>query len=452
MNFFSKNPFNQEVLHEYSLMSRSRVEVVLENSQHAFHSWKKTTLAHRAYLLQRTAGLLEARIEDLARLITLEMGKPLAEARSEINKCASVCRYYAENGGTFLAPENIQTEAIHSGVYFEPTGCVFAIMPWNFPFWQVFRYAAPCLMAGNVCLLKHAPNVTGCALEIEGIFKDAGFGDGIFQTVVIDLDLVEMIIQSPVISGIAFTGSESAGASVAALAGRHLKKVVLELGGSDAFIVLADADLEKAARMGVLSRMINAGQACNGAKRFIIERRVYAAFLGFFIAEIKKLHQGDPVDSRTTIGPLARPDLVKNLESQISRSVEAGASILFRGEVNGCNIEPVVLTGVKPGMPAFDEETFGPLAALIIAEDEQDAIRLANLSRYGLAASLWCENKEKTSRLVHELECGNVFVNAVVRSDPRLPFGGSKKSGYGRELSKYGLHEFVNIKTFYIES
>lgn len=452
MNFLSKNPFNQEILHEYPLMDQAQVVSALTDSVHAFASWRRTPLVKRAHLLERTAELLEARIEDLARLITLEMGKPIAEARSEIHKCASVCRYYAMKGEAFLLPEKIATEALDSGVYFEPTGAILAIMPWNFPFWQVFRYAAPCLMAGNVCLLKHAPNVTGCALEIEEIFREAGLDSGVFKALVIDLDLVEMIIEAPIVAGVAFTGSEAAGAKVAAMAGRHLKKVVLELGGSDAFIVLADANLEMAAKMGVLSRMINAGQACNGAKRFIIERAVYTPFLAFFMAEIEKIQQGNPLEQEITMGPLARLDLVENLDSQLSRSVQAGAKILFRGHVSGCNIGPVVLTGVLPGMPAFDEETFGPLAALIIAEDEADAVRLANLSRYGLAASLWSGNKETISRLVHELDCGNVFVNSVVRSDPRLPFGGSKKSGYGRELSKYGLHEFVNIKTFYIES
>lgn len=452
MNFLSTNPYNQQVLQQYAVMNKGQVITALENSKEAFLQWKKSSFTKRAHLLEKAADLLEEQVEELAKLVTLEMGKPLAEARSEIRKCASVCRFYAGKGEAFLSVEKIATEALDSGVYFEPTGCVFAIMPWNFPFWQVFRYAAPCLMAGNVCLLKHAPNVTGCALKIEELLLAAGFEKGVFQTVIIDLDLVEIIIEAQIITGVAFTGSEAAGARVAAMAARHLKKVVLELGGSDAFIVLADADLDKAAQMGVLSRMVNGGQACNGAKRFIIERSVFERFTGLFLAEIAKIRQGDPLDAAVNMGPLARPDLVANLNDQLERSIAAGARIVFRGPATGCNIGPIVLTGVKPGMAAFDEETFGPLAALIIAEDASDAVRLANLSRYGLAASLWSADKEKVNTLIHELEAGNIFVNAVVRSDPRLPFGGIKKSGYGRELSKYGIHEFVNIKTFYIES
>lgn len=452
MNFLSTNPYNQQPLAQYALMNVQQVNEILAISQQAFDKWKRSSFTRRAHLLEKVADLLDEQIEILSKLISLEMGKPLAESRSEIRKCASVCRFYAGKGEAFLAPEKIATEAEDSGVYFEPTGCVFAIMPWNFPFWQVFRYAAPCLMAGNVCLLKHAPTVTGCALKIEELLLAAGFDEGVFQTVIIDLDLVEPIIEASIISGVAFTGSEAGGAKVAALSAKHLKKVVLELGGSDAFIVLADADLEKATQMGVLSRMVNSGQACNGAKRFIIERSVFEQFSKLFIAEVSKIRQGDPLDPAITMGPLSRLDLVANLENQLVRSIADGAHIAFRGPSNGCNISPIVLTGVRPGMAAFDEETFGPLAALIIAEDAADAVRLANLSRYGLAASLWSADKEKVKAMVHELEAGNVFVNAVVRSDSRLPFGGIKKSGYGRELSKYGIHEFVNIKTFYIES
>ncbi len=450
MNFQSKNPFSQEVWEEHPLMDDSQVAVCLQRSVEAFRHWKKSPVLKRAEILERTAALLEERVEKLARLITLEMGKPLAEARSEILKCVAVCRYYAARGDAFLAAEIIHTEASQSGVYFEPTGCILAIMPWNFPFWQVFRYAAPCLMAGNVCLLKHAPNVSASAKAIEQLFREAGLQEYAFQTVIIDLDLVEQIIAADIITGIAFTGSEGAGSKVASLAGRYLKKVVLELGGSDPFIVLADADLEKAVKAGLMSRMINGGQACNGAKRFIIEEPVYTRFVELFLAEAALIRQGDPLDPLTTMGPLARVDLAENLEKQLTRSLDQGAEMLLAGSFDGCNVKPFILTGVKPGMAAFDEETFGPLAAICSVPDARAAMALANQTRYGLAASLWTGNADQAKVCIRELDAGNVFINSIVRSDPRLPFGGTKKSGYGRELSRQGLYEFMNLKTFYI--
>ncbi len=380
------------------------------------------------------------------------MGKPLAESRSEIQKCISVCRFYVQEGLNFLYPELIITEAKESGVVFNPLGGILGIMPWNFPFWQVFRFAVPCVMGGNVCLLKHAPNVLGCAKEIENLFIQSGFEEGIFQNLVIEVDEVEQILQNDFIAGIAFTGSELAGSKVASLSGKYLKKVVMELGGSDPFIVLADANLEKAAEIGLQSRLINAGQACNGAKRFIIENSVYEKFHYHILQKLTAWKQGNPLESSTKIGPLARIDLAEKIQKQWEDSIAMGAKISLDGTMQGCNVAARVLSEVRPGMPAFDEETFGPMIALIPAQNTEEAISLANQHRYGLAASLWTQNLDLAKSLIPEIESGNVFINSLVRSDPRLPFGGIKKSGFGRELSKYGLREFLNVKTYYIES
>ncbi len=455
MNFISKNPFNGEIIGEYPVLDRRLLDSKLEKSEMAFHRWKNTSIDSRSKLLENVATLLNKDIDRLSRLITLEMGKSIHESRAEIQKCASVCRFYATEGVKFLYPELIPTEAKDSGVIFDPIGCVFGIMPWNFPFWQVFRFVAPSLLGGNVCLLKHAPNVMGCATAIEEIIREAGFEEGVFQNLVMDLDLVELVIASDIVCGIAFTGSEVAGAKVASMAGKHLKKVVMELGGSDPFIVLSDANLEKAAEIGVSSRMMNAGQACNGAKRFIVEQSVYERFLNHFVEKTASLIQGNPLEEngiKVNMGPLARIDLAQKLESQWNKSLAMGAKIALQGNFEGCNVSPMILSEVNIGMPVFDEETFGPLAAIIPAKDADEAIRLANHHRYGLAASLWTQNLSLAKSIIPRLEVGNVFVNSMVRSDPRLPFGGIKKSGFGRELSKYGLREFLNIKTYYLEA
>jgi succinate-semialdehyde dehydrogenase/glutarate-semialdehyde dehydrogenase len=385
--------------------------------------------------------------------MTEEMGKPIAAAEAEIDKCSWVCRYYAENGDEFLTPHHIRTDGSSSYVSFEPLGVVLAIMPWNYPFWQVFRFAAPALAAGNAVVLKHAPNVPRCATAIESVFQEAGLHADLFQNVMIDNDTVARVIGDPRIDAITLTGSVRAGRAVAARAGAHIKKVVLELGGSDPFVVLADAHLDLAVSVAVASRTQNNGQSCIAAKRFIIEDSVLEAFTERFVGEVGKLRVGDPRDRSVDIGPLARADLRDSLHDQVERSVATGARLQLGGRAlpgDGFFYAPTVLSGVRPGMAAFDEETFGPVAAIIRAEDEADALRLANRSRYGLGATVFTGDAARGEKFARGLQAGNVFVNGMVKSDPRLPFGGIKESGYGRELSVFGIREFVNIKTVWV--
>lgn len=445
--FKSIHPFDQSLVEEFQLMSPADVQVRLDRAAKAFANWKRTSFAERSEKLLAIAALLRKNKEEYAQHITREMGKILSESRAEVEKCAGGCEYYAANAERFLADEVIKTDAYKSFVAYQPTGAILAIMPWNFPFWQVFRFALPAVMAGNVALLKHAPNVTRCSLVIEEIFREAGFPEGVFQSLVIDVDLVEGIIQSPVVQGVALTGSEFAGSQVAAIAGKNIKKTVLELGGSDPFIVLPDADLEKTVRVAVQSRMQNAGQSCIAAKRFIVLASVKGAFLSRFEAGIRALKQGNPYEDATTTGPMARLDLADKLEQQLKRSVSAGATLITGGTHAGCNFVPALLDNVVPGMPAFDEEMFGPVASVITVQSEQEAIAMANTSRYGLGASIWTRDLEKGERLAREVESGSVFINSLMRSDARLPFGGVKKSGYARELSQAGIREFVNVKT-----
>jgi succinate-semialdehyde dehydrogenase / glutarate-semialdehyde dehydrogenase len=448
--FKSINPFDQSLIAEYEVMNDTAIDLMLNNATDAFPTWKNESFAKRADLLRSVAKILHERKESLARTITLEMGKSIHESRSEVEKCAKCCEYYSEQGEEFMKSELISSDAKKSFIAFEPLGAVFAIMPWNFPFWQVIRFAAPTLMAGNVVLLKHAPNVTGCAKELESIFLEAGTSENIFQTLIVDIDSTEKIISHNVVKGVTLTGSGAAGSSVAALAGKHIKKSVLELGGSDPLIVLEDADLEKASKVALQSRMQNAGQSCIAAKRFIVMENVKDDFIQKLIDGIKKLKQGNPLDESVTTGPMARIDLAEKLEKQEKQSLDKNAKLITGGNRNGCNFQPALISNVKPGMPAFDEEMFGPIASIITARNEDEAIQLANANHYGLGASIWTSDIDRGETIARRIEAGSVFINALVKSDPRLPFGGIKNSGYGRELSRYGMLEFTNIKTISI--
>jgi succinate-semialdehyde dehydrogenase / glutarate-semialdehyde dehydrogenase len=449
MTFQSINPVTGAVLETFEETGLPTLESVLARAEAAWRDWRRQSYAARASLLREAGRLLRERKGRYARTMALEMGKPLPQGEAEAEKCALACDYYAEHGANLLALEERQTEAARSYVRFDPLGPVLAIMPWNYPFWQVFRFAAPALMAGNVGILKHAPNVSRCALEIEALFHDAGFPVGAFQTILVEPAVVARVIADERVRAVTLTGSPRAGGSVAEQAGRHLKKTVLELGGSDPFIVLADADVAAAARAGAEARLVNSGQSCIAAKRFIVVDAVADQFLDCFGAELGRRAVGDPLQSGTDVGPQARTDLRASLHRQVEESVARGAQLLFGGRVPegpGAFYPPTLLTAVSPGMPAFDEETFGPVAAVIRARDEGEAMRLANASAYGLGASLWTRDPERAEWLAGEIEAGCVFVNAIVKSDPRLPFGGIKRSGYGRELSEFGLREFVNIK------
>ena len=451
----SINPATNELLDSYAQPTNAEMMAAVDQSYLTFLEWRKTSVSERTAALRRTAKLLDERQEELARLITLEMGKAIAEARGEIAKCAWLCRYYADNAENFLAPERVETEAVLSYLRFDPIGIVLAIMPWNFPFWQVFRFAAPALMAGNAGLLKHAANVSGCGRAIEGLFRDAGFPEGLFRFLPIGSERVAQLLQHPKVRAATLTGSEKAGRAVAREAGNLIKKTVLELGGSDAYLVLEDADLELAARVCAQSRLINAGQSCIGAKRFIVVEAVHDRFVELFREQLAAARLGDPLDEETQLGPLARPDLRDELHRQVQDSMALGAKCRLGGKIpagKGAFYPPTLLTEVGPGMPAYHEELFGPVAAVIRANDEEHAIRLANDSSFGLGAAVFTKDKARGERIAaHELEAGSCFVNAFVRSDPRLPFGGVKNSGYGRELSRYGMLEFVNIKTVYLE-
>lgn len=443
----SIHPFDQSIVGEFPLMNSSDVQKKIDLASKAFSDWKKTSFAHRGSLMLKAASIIRNNKEEYARTIALEMGKLLSEARAEVEKSATACEYFAQHAEDFLKDQSVVTEAKRSFVAFQPLGALLAIMPWNFPFWQVFRFAAPALMAGNVGLLKHAPNVTRCSLIIEKIFSEAGFPPGVFQSLIIEVNLVEGIISSDIIQGVALTGSEAAGSQVGSIAGKNIKRTVLELGGSDAFIVLADADLEKTVKIATQSRMQNVGQSCIAAKRFIVLEEIKEKFIGAFTESIQSLVQGDPFNEKSTLGPLARLDLAEKLELQLRKSTDAGARLLVGGQRNGCNFQATLLDNVRPGMAAFDEETFGPLAAVITAKTDDEAIALANKTRYGLGATVWTQDLKRGERIARELDSGSVLINSLMRSDVRLPFGGVKKSGYGRELSEFGIKEFVNVKT-----
>ncbi|NBC27489.1 MAG: aldehyde dehydrogenase family protein [Bacteroidetes bacterium] len=450
MEFKSINPYNGKEIATYTEQIDDQVQKILEKSRAAFESWRDVPINERCELLTNAGGVLRNNVDTYAKTMTLEMGKPISEARAEIEKCAWVCDFYAENAERFLADEIIETDASESFVSHDPMGTVLAIMPWNFPYWQVFRFVAPTLAAGNTGLLKHAPNVFGCATHIEELLLEAGFPDGVFQNLFIHHDKTERIISDDIVKAVTLTGSERAGKSVGALAGKYLKKSVLELGGSNAFIVLEDADIDQAVKTGITARMMNSGQSCIAAKRFILVGDAYDKFLPAFIDGVKAIKKGDPVDESTEIGPLARKDLADQLHQQLEQSVEKGAKIETGGKQNDAFHEPTVLTGVQPGMPAFDQETFGPLAAIIKAKDEDEAFELAADSSYGLGVTLFTSDIEKARRRIGKAPDGAFFINELVKSDPRLPFGGTGNSGYGRELSREGIREFVNKKTVYI--
>ena len=449
----SINPATEEVMQHFDEASGDQIEAALDASVATFEAWRKTSFEHRAGLMRAAAADLRREKARLGRLITMEMGKPVTEAEAEVEKCAWCCDHYAENAARYLADERHESSATDSYVAFDPLGPVLAVMPWNFPFWQVFRFAAPALMAGNVGVLKHSSNVPQCSLEIAAVFSRAGFPDGAFQSLLIGSSQVERLIEDGRVRAVTLTGSDVTGSKVAAAAGKALKKTVLELGGSDPFIVLADADLERAVATGVTARNQNTGQSCIAAKRFIVESSVAEEFEARFAAAAEGLRLGDPLDRETKVGPLARGDLRDALDDQVRRSVQSGAKLVTGGlapERRGYFYMPTVVTNVHPEAPVFREETFGPVAAMIRAQDAEDAVRLANDTPFGLGASLWTRDLDKARHLARDIEAGGVFVNGMVASDPRLPFGGIKRSGYGRELGEYGIREFVNVKTVWI--
>ncbi len=453
MSIQTVNPATGEALEIYEETTPRELEQILARAHAVFLEWRTVPIADRAHRMRKAAELLRMRQTQYARTMTLEMGKPIVQAEAEVEKCASVCDYYAEHAESFLAKQPRATEASTSYVRFDPLGAILAVMPWNFPFWQVFRFAAPALMAGNVGILKHASNVPGCSLAIEQVFRDAGFPPGIFSSVLIPSPMVAGLIADPRVVAATLTGSERAGSTVAEHAGRHLKKTVLELGGSDPFIVLADGDVAAAARTAADARLINSGQSCIAAKRFIVVEALADQFIERFRGELQGRRMGDPLSRETQVGPQARADLRDSLHKQVEESVKRGAKRLLGGEIpagKGAFYPPTLLAAVDKGMPAFDEETFGPVAAVIRAKDEADAVRLANDSPYGLGASVWTRDRAGAERVAAQIEAGSVFVNSLVKSDPRLPFGGIKRSGYGRELSEYGIREFVNIKSVWI--
>lgn len=449
----SINPFSEEIIQEYKPLSETEVADKIELCTKAQQLWKKKSIAERADFLYKTADILISEKRKLAELASLEMGKLFTEAIAEIEKCALVCRYYAAQTHQILQDEIIETEAQKSFVAFEPIGIVLAVMPWNFPFWQVFRFAAPALMAGNGALLKHASNVSACSLAIQEIFEKAGLPKNIFTSLLITSSQVENVIKNPLVKAITLTGSEKAGAYVASIAGKNLKKTVLELGGSDPFLVLNDADINLAVKMAVKARLINCGQSCIAAKRFIVSNKVLNEFLDKTATIFKSLKMGNPMDLATKIAPLAKLDLVNDLEVQVLQSIQKGAELIA-----GCNIpfesgyfyEPTILANCLPGIPVFDEETFGPVMAVSSFNEIEEAIYLANHSQYGLGAAIFSKNQDAALSIAKQLETGCVFINEMTKSDPRLPFGGVKNSGYGRELAHYGMKEFVNIKTIYV--
>lgn len=449
----SINPATGELSKRFQAHGDADIDKALDRAAAAFAQHRRSSYASRAAKLQRAAEILENERAQFARIITSEMGKLLRGAMDEIEKCARGCRYYAEHAERFLTEQSVSSDAARSVIRYEPLGIILAVMPWNFPFWQVFRFAAPALMAGNVGLLKHASSVPQCALAIEKIFRDAGFAEGVFQTLLIENEPVEKIIRDPRVKAVTLTGSDRAGSAVASTAGRELKKTVLELGGSDPFIVMPSADIEEALTTGVKSRMINSGQSCIAAKRFIIADEIYDNYVAQFVDTMKSLKSGDPMADTTDVAPLSSENILRGVDEQVQKSVAAGAKVLCGGKRAGSTgyfYEPTVLTQIPKNAPAYREEVFGPVALFFRARDREEAVAIANDSSFGLGASVWTNDSSEQEFFSRELESGMVFVNAMVASDPRVPFGGVKRSGYGRELGAEGIREFTNVKTVWI--
>lgn len=452
MNVETINPATGKVEYALELMDAAAIEAILAASVSAFPQWSARPLAERGDLLRKAGAQLRLRRDDIQKIMTAEMGKLRKEALAEIDKCADACDYYAEHAAGYLADQPIATEASSSYVRFEPIGCVLAVMPWNFPIWQVFRFLAPALMAGNVAVLKHASNVPRCADIIAEVLRDAGIPAGVFAALHIDNDQAAEVLRDKRIAAVTLTGSERAGRSIAANAGDQLKKCVMELGGSDAFVVLEDADLDKTVAGAVASRFGNAGQTCIAAKRFIVVDVIADAFVQCFVEAASKLKLGDPQDEATTLAPMARQDLRDELHKQVRASIAKGAKPLLGCEPDAsyAGYPASILDAVVPGMPAYEEELFGPVASILRVKDEAEAVRVANDTTFGLGGSVWTGDRERGNRVARQLQCGAAFVNAVVRSDVRLPFGGTKRSGFGRELAEHGIHEFMNIKSIYV--
>jgi acyl-CoA reductase-like NAD-dependent aldehyde dehydrogenase len=448
----SIDPSSGELIEEFEVMGDAQVDAAVAQAHRAFPGWRDRGFAQRAESMRRAATVLRDGVERYANTITREMGKTIAEARAEVEKCAFCCDYYAEHAEEFLGDIPMPSDSPRSFVAFQPIGVVLAVMPWNFPLWQVFRFAAPGLMAGNTAVLKHAANVSRCALDIEEVFRQAGFPEGVFRSLLIPGGAVERVIADPRIRAVTLTGSDATGSKVAAAAGEHLKKTVLELGGSDAFIVLHDADLEEAANVGTKSRFQNCGQSCIAAKRFIVVDAVADEYEQRLVEQAQALRVGDPRDEQTQMGPLAREDLREALDEQVRRAVSDGARVALGGKRTGSRgwfYEPTVLTGMTIDNIAMREETFGPVAAVMRVRDEEEAIRVANSSQFGLGGNLWTRDVERGIALARRIDTGGVFVNGMTHSDPRIPFGGVKRSGYGRELSSFGIREFVNVQTIW---
>ena len=454
MGIATVNPATEETLKTFEPLTNEEIEAKLTQAEASFKQYRRTEMAQRSHWLEQAAAILERDQVKLGNIITTEMGKPIKSAIAEVKKCAWVCRFYAEQAADFLADVVASTDAAHSFVRYQPLGAILAVMPWNFPFWQVFRFAAPTLMAGNVGILKHASNVPQCALAIEAIFAEAGFPEGVFQTFLVGSEAIAAIIADHRVKAATLTGSEPAGASLAAAAGKQIKKTVLELGGSDPFIVLASADLEAAVNTAVTARMQNNGQSCIAAKRFIVVETVADEFEQRLLAKYKNLKVGDPTEESADVGPLATPSILADLDQQVQKTVSMGAKALIGGKPLDCPghfYPPTILSQIPPGTPADQEEFFGPVALLFRVANLDEAIELANSTPFGLGASAWTNNAQERDRLIDELEAGAVFINELVKSDPRLPFGGIKRSGYGRELGIVGIHEFVNIKTVWVK-
>lgn len=453
MAIASINPYTGQLLRQFAEFSWPETERILLEAHQAAATWRTTSFGERAAIMRRAGALLRTRQDDLAYLMAIEMGKPLRDGRAEAQKCAACCDYYADHAEGFLADEEVKTDAGRSFISHAPLGVVLAVMPWNFPLWQVVRFAAPALMAGNVGLLKHAPNVPQCALALEAVFHEAGLPPAAFRTLLIGNEPVARLLADPRVAAVTLTGSERAGVAVGTAAGQHLKKAVLELGGSDPFIVLADADLPLAAKTAAQARMINAGQSCIAAKRFIVEAPVQAEFVRLLTGHLAQLRYGDPLDEATDYGPLARPDLADELSRQVADSVAQGAQVALAGgqpQAGAAQFAPIILTNVQKGQRAYAEELFGPVALVLTARDADHALSLANDSEFGLGAAVWTRNVAQAEAMARQLECGAVFINGMVKSMPELPFGGVKKSGHGRELSHLGIREFVNQKSVWI--